>query len=57
MVFINCSFTGNNLNCGVGQPHSCVSEVARSGSYITLGLVEPYFILFYFISADGACLW
>ncbi|WZY85234.1 hypothetical protein YC2023_031618 [Brassica napus] len=26
---------GNNLNCGVGQPHPCVSEVARSGSYIT----------------------
>ncbi|CDY25014.1 BnaC02g39940D [Brassica napus] len=24
-------FTGNNLNCGVGQPHPCVSEVARSG--------------------------
>ncbi|KAH0892193.1 hypothetical protein HID58_054622 [Brassica napus] len=22
---------GNNLNCGVGQPHPCVSEVARSG--------------------------
>ncbi|KAH0859085.1 hypothetical protein HID58_087346 [Brassica napus] len=29
-------FTGNNLNCGVGQPHPCVSEVARSGSYITV---------------------
>ncbi|CDY67970.1 BnaA04g28980D [Brassica napus] len=29
------NFTGNNLNCGVGQPHPCVSEVARSGSYIT----------------------
>ncbi|CAN7043616.1 unnamed protein product [Brassica oleracea var. botrytis] len=28
-------FIGNNLNCGVGQPHPCVSEVARSGSYIT----------------------
>ncbi|KAG2314824.1 hypothetical protein Bca52824_017946 [Brassica carinata] len=25
------NFTGNNLNCGVGQPHPCVSEVARSG--------------------------
>ncbi|KAF3607120.1 hypothetical protein DY000_02046501 [Brassica cretica] len=25
------TFTGNNLNCGVGQPHPCVSEVARSG--------------------------
>nr|VDD43660.1 unnamed protein product [Brassica oleracea] len=24
-------FIGNNLNCGVGQPHPCVSEVARSG--------------------------
>ncbi|KAL0650472.1 hypothetical protein Bca4012_093163 [Brassica carinata] len=24
-------FTGNNLNCGVGQLHPCVSEVARSG--------------------------
>ncbi|CAN7030470.1 unnamed protein product [Brassica oleracea var. botrytis] len=24
-------FTGNNLNYGVGQPHPCVSEVARSG--------------------------
>ncbi|CAF1920643.1 unnamed protein product [Brassica napus] len=23
-------FTGNNLNCGVGQPHPCVSEVGRS---------------------------
>ncbi|WZZ36589.1 hypothetical protein YC2023_019990 [Brassica napus] len=29
-------FTGNNLNCGVGQPHPCVSEVGRSGSYITV---------------------
>uniref|UniRef100_A0A0D3D483 Uncharacterized protein n=1 Tax=Brassica oleracea var. oleracea TaxID=109376 RepID=A0A0D3D483_BRAOL len=25
------NFTGNNLNCGVGQPHPCVSEVVRSG--------------------------
>ncbi|KAF3597616.1 hypothetical protein DY000_02025814 [Brassica cretica] len=25
------NFTGNNLNCGVGQLHPCVSEVARSG--------------------------
>ncbi|CAN6977692.1 unnamed protein product [Brassica oleracea var. botrytis] len=24
------NFTGNNLNCGVGQPHPCVSEVVRS---------------------------
>ncbi|KAL0716274.1 hypothetical protein Bca4012_065596 [Brassica carinata] len=24
-------FTGNNLNCSVGQLHPCVSEVARSG--------------------------
>ncbi|WZZ36809.1 hypothetical protein YC2023_020210 [Brassica napus] len=32
-------FTGNNLNCGVGQPHPCVSEVARSGSYITICLL------------------
>ncbi|KAH0851571.1 hypothetical protein HID58_090282 [Brassica napus] len=30
------NFTGNNLNCGVGQPHPCVSEVARSGVTVVL---------------------
>ncbi|XP_033141762.1 probable LRR receptor-like serine/threonine-protein kinase At5g10290 isoform X4 [Brassica rapa] len=43
------NFTGNNLNCGVGQPHPCVSEVARSGWFVDVAAVPPQIGLVCFV--------